>query len=122
MTTKVSSSVLANTSVTSGTYGGSTQIPVFTVDAQGRLTYSANVSPSVANTQITGVLNANQVANSQTYGINVTGNSSAILSGSWTVAVSGTKLQFNYNGTNVFSVDTSGNIIAKADITGFGTP
>ncbi len=35
---------LANTAVTSGTYGGTTQIPVYTVDGSGRLTYSSNVS------------------------------------------------------------------------------
>ena len=34
---------LANTAVTSGTYGGTTQIPVYTVDGSGRITYSANV-------------------------------------------------------------------------------
>lgn len=35
---------LSDTGVTSGTYGGQTQIPVFTVDTEGRLTYAANVS------------------------------------------------------------------------------
>lgn len=46
MTTKVSGSVLANTSVTSGTYGGTTISPVIVVDAQGRLTSAANASIS----------------------------------------------------------------------------
>ena len=94
MTTRVSSSVLANTAVTTGTYGGAGQTPVITVDQQGRLTYSANTA-TVANT---------------------------FSSGSWTITVSGTKLYFAYGGVNVFSIDSSGNIIAKADITGFGTP
>jgi hypothetical protein len=35
---------LANTAVTPGTYGGSTQIPVITVDQQGRLTSAANTA------------------------------------------------------------------------------
>jgi hypothetical protein len=35
---------LANTAVTSGTYGGTTQIPVYTVDGSGRIVYSANVA------------------------------------------------------------------------------
>ena len=35
---------LTNTGVSSGTYGGTTNVPVFTVDADGRITYAANVS------------------------------------------------------------------------------
>lgn len=62
MTTRVSSSVLANTAVTAGTYGGSTQQAVVTVDAQGRLTLAANATPSIANSQITGVITASQLA------------------------------------------------------------
>jgi hypothetical protein len=60
MTTKVTSSVLANTAVTAGTYGGSAAIPVITVDPQGRLSSAANVS--VTQTAVyanTGQLTAN---------------------------------------------------------------
>jgi hypothetical protein len=65
MTTRVSTSVLANTAVTPGTYGGgvtssSSQVPVITVDQQGRLTSAANVT--VTSTSIyanTGQLTAN---------------------------------------------------------------
>jgi hypothetical protein len=35
---------LTNTGVSSGTYGGTTNVPVFTVDADGRITSAANVS------------------------------------------------------------------------------
>ena len=62
MTTKVTGSVLANTAVTAGTYGGSTQHAVVTVDAQGRLTLAANATPSIANSQITGVMTGSQLA------------------------------------------------------------
>ena len=67
MTTKVTASVLANTAVTAGTYGGAGStptvnhlVPVVTVDAQGRLTSAANVT--ITNTQVyanSGQLTAN---------------------------------------------------------------
>jgi hypothetical protein len=40
----------------------------------------------------------------------------------WTVTQSSTKLNFAYGGVTVFSIDSSGNIIAKANVTGYGTP
>lgn len=173
MTTKIKPSVLADTAVSAGTYGGTTQHAVYTVDQQGRITYATNATPSIANTQITGlitsgqiatvantqvtglitsaqiatvantqvtglitsgqiatvantqisgVITATQVANSQTYAINTSGSANSISSGSWTITQSGTKLNFAYGGTTVFSIDSTGNIIAKADVSGFGTP
>ena len=68
----VSSSKLSNTGVNAAVYGGSSQIPVITVDAAGRLTAAANATPSIANTQITGNIIASQitsVANTQVTGI-----------------------------------------------------
>ena len=42
--------------------------------------------------------------------------------GGWSVTPSGTKIYFNYNGTNVASLDSTGNLIVKAAVTSFGTP
>ena len=39
---------LSDTGVAAGTYGGSSQIPVFTVDAEGRLTSASNTAVSIA--------------------------------------------------------------------------
>lgn len=42
--------------------------------------------------------------------------------GGWSITPSGTKLLFSYNGTNVASLDSSGNFIALANVTAYGTP
>lgn len=47
MTTRIRPDTLANTTVTAGNYGGVSAIPVFTTDAQGRLTYASNVTSGV---------------------------------------------------------------------------
>jgi len=58
--TQVASGLLANTGVTTGTYGGTTAIPVIAVNAEGQITYASNVAVSIANTQITGTMNVSQ--------------------------------------------------------------
>ena len=60
MTTKVTGSILANTAVTAGSYGGTTSVGSFTVDAQGRIIQASNVSiTSTAIYANTGQLVAN---------------------------------------------------------------
>jgi hypothetical protein len=63
--TKVSFSVIqvAN-NVTSTTVGNTTSIPSFTFDQNGVITSASNVTPSIANTQITGTITAGQLATS----------------------------------------------------------
>ena len=71
---------------------------------------------------------------SGTWGINITGNAATATSatsatsatnitntGGWSVTPSGTTLFFNYNGVNVAKLDSSGNFIAKANVTAYGT-
>lgn len=71
----ITGSQLAVTSVLVGTYGGTTKHSVFTVDQQGRITSAANVDPSIANTQITGLITNAQIASID--GTKVTGTISA---------------------------------------------
>lgn len=52
----------------------------------------------------------------------VTINQTLSMGADWTISVSGTKLVFNYNGTDVFSISSTGEIIAADDVTAFGTP
>jgi len=50
---------------------------------------------------------------------NITGSAGSIAnSGGWNVTPTGTKLYFNYNGTNVGSLDSSGNFVVIGNITG----
>jgi hypothetical protein len=46
---------LANTTVTSGTYGNATEVAQFTVDAQGRLTAAANVAIAISTANVAGL-------------------------------------------------------------------
>jgi len=67
---------------------------------------AAQVVSTISTTAVTNATNATAITNS----------------GGWSVTPSGTKLYFNYNGTNVASLDSSGNLITLANITAYGTP
>jgi len=67
---------------------------------------AADIVGQIGSTAVTNSTNSTRITNS----------------GGWSVTPSGTKLYFNYNGTNVASLDSSGNFIALADVTAFGTP
>lgn len=106
MTTKVTGSVLANTAVTAGNYGGIGQIPSFYVDSQGRLVYAANNALSgTFDINISG--SANTVAN----GVYTTGNQTIGGTKTFSSTIVGTINQTNFSNLTINSsqVLTAGN-------------
>ena len=76
---------------------------------------------SISSSQV--VTLANPLAVSQGGTGNTTGTSTAIANtGGWAVTPSGTKLYFSYNGTNVASMDSSGNFISLLTTKAGATP
>ena len=84
------------------------------VDARTNLglTIGTNV-PSPTGTGASGSWNINAATASAAN--NITN------SGGWSVTPSGTTLYFNYNGTNVAKLDSSGNFTTLANVTAYGT-
>ena len=84
------------------------------VDARANLglTIGTNV-PSPTGTGASGSWNINAATASAAN--NITN------SGGWSVTPSGTTLYFNYNGTNVAKLDSSGNFTTLANVTAYGT-
>lgn len=80
MTTKIKASSLANTAVTAGTYGGSSQTPIIRVDPQGRITFAAN-TPSISifkGTSGSAAPNTGGITFTSTYGITITATSNTV--------------------------------------------
>ena len=111
------------TSVANITGGIASQIPYQT---------AANTTGFIANGSSGQVLLSNgtsapswaSTASGLTVGTatNATNATQITNSGGWNVTPSGTKLYFNYNGTNVASLDSSGNLITLGSQTAGSTP
>lgn len=81
---------------------------------------STGLTPSTATNGVVTVAGTLAVANGGTG--NTTGASTSITnSGGWSVTPSGTTLYFNYNGTNVGKLDSSGNLTVAGNVTAYGT-
>jgi hypothetical protein len=125
--TDVGAQITYLTNLTIGTLGLANALPV----ASGG---TGSTTASAARTALglaigTDVPSPTGTGASGTWAIAVTGNAATATSstritnaGGWNVTPSGTKLFFNYNGTNVGSLDSSGNFIVSGNVTGYGTP
>lgn len=77
------------------------------------------VTPALGTPSALVATNASGTAVNLSVGSLTTGGTPAT---AFTVTQSGTKLNFAYGGVTVFSIDSTGNIIAKLNVTAYGTP
>jgi hypothetical protein len=88
MTTKIRPSTLEDTTVSAGTYGSSnTIVGVYTVDAQGRITYAANATIRSATTSQTGVVQLTDSVSSTSTSTAATPNSVKTVNDSLTTEI-----------------------------------
>jgi len=113
---------LATTTVSAATYGGASQIPVFTVDTKGRLTYAANVALTSTVTSIQANTNGGLFANG-TQGVSQSGTVLLSVSNTHiTNAVTANTLmdlQLNSLGVGTAASGTAGEIRATNQITAY---
>ena len=121
--TRIDGSVLANTGVTSGNYGGSTQIPVLNIDGQGRITSASNTTVSTT-INLTGTTGSGSVSGGGTLtfagsnGFTITVSSStATLGTSQNLQSTSATTQFASLGIGTPASGTIGEIRATNNIT-----
>ena len=80
-------------------------------------TITATTQFSGPGTGLTGTASSLSIGGNAATATNATNATNITNSGGWSVTPSGTKLYFNYNGTNVASLDSSGNFITLGNNT-----
>ena len=93
-----------------------------TITSTGSITSSNNItaSNSISGNNITA--SNNITATNDITASGEVNTPTLDLGGGFKVTQSGGKLIFTYNGSNVFSVNSSGNMIASGNVTAFGSP
>ena len=120
----------ANAQVTGGNLTGITNLTATTARATNFSTANAvitggsvtGVSSVTALTSVIGTSTSTNLTSTNATATNLTATNLTVGNVSypsgWSIVPSGSKLYFSYNGTNVASLDTSGNFIALGDVTG----
>lgn len=104
-------------SVTFNSSGGAAAGSTYNGSAARIVDYSTVGAPSATGTGASG-----------TWGINISGNAATatnatnLATANFSVVQSGSKLYFKYGSTNIASLDSSGNFVALANVTAYGTP
>lgn len=109
--------------ITGGTITGITDIAIADGGTGASTAANARTNLDVPSNSGTGATG--------TWGIDISGNAATSTSttsatriansGGWNVTPSGTNLLFNYNGTNVGVLDSSGNLTVIGNVTAYGT-
>ena len=113
---------LANTAVTAGVYGGATNIPVVTIDAQGRITSASNTAISTSFT-VAGDTGSETISGGDTLTIAGGTGLTSVASGTDTVTLNLDNTAVTpatYGGaasTAVFTVDQQGRLTAASNVT-----
>jgi hypothetical protein len=109
--------VLPNANTTAAASNGASSIVAR--DATGNFNANTITANLVGN--VTGLASNATFAVTSTNATNATNATRITNSGGWGITPSGTTLFFSYNGTNVATLDSSGNLIVIGDVTAFGS-
>jgi hypothetical protein len=109
-TTTLTGALNGSTAALSGAISGTT------------ITGTNFIGPGTGLTGTASALSIGGNAATATNATNATNATRITNAGGWSVTPTGTKLIFNYNGTNVGSLDSSGNFIVIGNVTAYGTP
>ena len=123
MATQNANNVTISGGTINGVTGTNSGMTVGTATNATNLTGSGTISSTTTGTTQSVGTNNTTIATTAFVQASSPNSAKAIVNtGGWSITPSGTKLYFNYNGTNIGSLDSTGNFIALANVTAYGSP